>query len=158
MVFTWFSNETTDPKHAKNTEHKFANPERVKVAKSKILPRICTSPSETNQRSKKKKIAHPNPLHLTPSHWGVHFLFGCGWPLHMCQVELQDIVSGCRGVHVEETYVYKKQCKVCTARVSPSVFVSIKSLYRCPKIFTLNFNAFHLLCLNNMKIFLRQGI
>ena len=38
----------------------------------------------------------------------------------MCQVEFQDIVSGCRGVHVEETYVYKKQCTICTARVSPS--------------------------------------
>ena len=43
----------------------------------------------------------------------------------MCQVEFQDIVSGCRGVHVEEIYVYKKQCKICTARVSPSVLIHI---------------------------------
>ena len=28
--------------------------------------------------------------------------FWFGWSMHMCQVELQDIVNGCRGVHVED--------------------------------------------------------
>ena len=37
------------------------------------------------------------------------FWFGYGWPLLMCQVELQDIVSGCRGVYVEETCVKNMQ-------------------------------------------------
>ena len=39
LVFTWFSNKTRDPKQ-EIIEHKFANPERVKVAKSKVLPLI----------------------------------------------------------------------------------------------------------------------
>ena len=35
--------------------------------------------------------------------WFFGFLvFWFGWSMHMCQVELQDIVNGCRGVHVED--------------------------------------------------------
>ena len=41
LVFTWFSNKTRDPKQ-EIIEHKFANPERVKVAKSKVLPLISS--------------------------------------------------------------------------------------------------------------------
>ena len=88
--------------------------------------------TKKNQKNKKNKIAHPNPLHLTPSPWGVQSFFFCflfflffwfGWSMHMCQVELQDIVSDCRWVYVDVCgrYTCKKQCKNRTARVSPSV-------------------------------------
>ena len=33
--------------------------------------------NQKNKKNKKNKIAHPNPLHLTPSPWGVQSCFFC---------------------------------------------------------------------------------
>ena len=91
FIFPWFLHgflmKPQTQSKQEITEHKFANPERVKVAKSKvfplilpILPKQTNEPKKTkNQKNKKKtkknKIAHPNPLHLTPSPWGVQSWF-----------------------------------------------------------------------------------